>query len=207
MSAGGGRRVFTIGHSNHAVAGFLRLLREHGVSAVCDVRSVPYSRHNPPFIRESLVLTLEESGIRYLFLGRELGARTADESCYLDGTVVYDRIAMTAPFRSGLEQVLRCMQSDCTVLMCAEGDPLRCHRAMLTARHLVAAHVEVRHILRDGRVETHEQSMARLLVELGMNESDLFRSPAERLEEAYRVQSGRIAYRKPDGKSGDANRR
>ncbi len=88
------------------------------------------------------------------------------------------------------------METDCTVLRCAEGDPLRCHRAMLTSRHLVAAQVNVQHILRDGSVETHAQAMARLLAELGMSESDLFRSPAEQLDEAYRVQSERIAYRK-----------
>jgi uncharacterized protein (DUF488 family) len=189
-------KVTTIGHSNHHVADFLRLLHDRGVSALCDVRSVPYSRHNPPFTRENLVRTLEQSGIRYLFLGKELGARTTDESCYLDGTVQYDRIARTALFRSGLERVLRCMETDRTVLMCAEGDPIRCHRAMLTSRHLAAAQVDVRHILRDGSVETHGEAMARLLVELGMSESDLFRSPTEQLEEAYRVQSQRIAYRK-----------
>ena len=70
--------VFTIGHSTHSQDAFIDLLRAHYVEAIADVRSMPYSRMNPQFNRESLMPALRASGIKYVFLGRELGARSDD---------------------------------------------------------------------------------------------------------------------------------
>jgi uncharacterized protein (DUF488 family) len=69
--------VFTIGHSTHPLSGILDLLRRHGVTALANVRSAPYSRFNPQFNREALEQALDAIGIKYVFLGRELGARPA----------------------------------------------------------------------------------------------------------------------------------
>src|SRR5436190_16035592 len=93
--------VFTIGHSTHTAEAFLALLRQHNIEAVGDVRSAPFSRFNPQFNREILERCLKENGIRYAFLGRELGARTDDRSCYEDGRVHYARLARTPLFQSG----------------------------------------------------------------------------------------------------------
>ena len=68
--------IFTIGHSNHSLERFLELLKQHRIEAVCDVRSSPYSRMNPQFNRENLKQSLREVNITYVFLGRELGARS-----------------------------------------------------------------------------------------------------------------------------------
>jgi uncharacterized protein (DUF488 family) len=70
--------VYTIGHSNHPEEHFLGLLRQHAIQAVADVRSSPYSRYTPHFDRESLQKSLARAGIRYVFLGQELGARSDD---------------------------------------------------------------------------------------------------------------------------------
>ena len=97
--------VLTVGHSNHPLETFLALLRQHGVTVVADVRSAPYSRFNPQFNRKALEGSLETIGMEYVFLGRALGGRPDDPSCYEDGRVRYDRLARTPLFREGLEQV------------------------------------------------------------------------------------------------------
>ena len=93
-------RVLTIGHSNHPLERFLALLSKHGVTAVADVRSAPYSRFCPHFNRDVLTNALKESGIRYSYLGREFGGRSDDPMCYQDGQIQYERVARTDLFRS-----------------------------------------------------------------------------------------------------------
>ena len=188
------RRVFTIGHSNHEFAKLLRLLRQHGVTAVADVRSAPYSRRYPQFSREPLEKALAEAGITYVFLGKELGARSDDPRCYENGSVKYDRLARTELFRSGLDRVERGIATHTISLLCAEKEPLDCHRTILVSRHLEARGVTVVHILEDGRLEPHAQTVARLLASLQEPEADLFRSREEILSEAYEKWGDRIAY-------------
>src|SRR5208282_1520645 len=102
--------VFTIGHSTHTQERFISLLSLHGITALCDVRSKPYSRMNPQFNREELKRSLRERGIDYVFLGKELGARSEDPACYEHGKVLYDRLARTDLFRLGLERVQKGMK-------------------------------------------------------------------------------------------------
>ena len=95
--------VLTIGHSNHEAATFLTLLREHGVNVVVDVRSAPYSRYLPHFNKEHLEETLQEAGIGYAFLGKELGGQPAERTYYdADGRIMYDALAETAAFSKGI---------------------------------------------------------------------------------------------------------
>jgi len=184
------RRVFTIGHSNHEFAKLLGLLRQHGVTAVADVRSAPYSRRYPQFSREALA----EAGITYVFLGKELGARCDDPRCYENGSVKYDRLARTELFQSGLDRVERGTATHTISLLCAEKEPLDCHRTILVSRHLEARGVTVVHILEDGRLEPHAQTVARLLASLHESDADLFRSREQILSEAYEKWGDRIAY-------------
>jgi len=188
------RRVFTIGHSNHEFAKLLGLLRQHGVTAVADVRSAPYSRRYPQFSREPLEKALAEAGITYVFLGKELGARSDDPRCYENGSVKFDRLARTELFQSGLDRVERGIATHTISLLCAEKEPLDCHRTILVSRHLEARGVTVVHILEDGRLEPHAQTVARLLASLQEPEADLFRSREEILSEAYEKWGDRIAY-------------
>lgn len=194
--------VYTLGHSNHAIGTFIELARQHRGTAIYDVRSQPYSRFNPQFRREALRGVLAESGISYMFLGQELGARSADPLCLVDGKVAYDRLAKTAFFRHGLERIVDGMTSHRIALICAERDPLRCHRTILVGRHLRERGIDVRHILADGSLERHGAAMERLLRELGMTEPDLFR-PREAVEaEAYRRRGDAIAFEVPGSVSG-----
>jgi uncharacterized protein (DUF488 family) len=187
----------SVGHSSHPLSTFLWLLREHGITMVADVRSAPYSRRYPHFCRDPFKAALAAAGIGYAFLGRELGARSRDPACYEGGRVQYERLARTAAFREGLERLETLADTHRVAMMCAEAEPLDCHRTILVARHLVARGGRVQHILPDARLEDHADAMARLRRRLRLPEEDLFRSQAELDAEAYQQQGQRIAYVRP----------
>ena len=187
--------IHTVGHSNHPIERFLGLLQPHGITAVADVRSTPYSRFNPQYRREKLQAALAEIGIQYVFLGEELGARSQDPACYNpDGRVSYARLAKTLLFRQGIERLKTGMVEHHISLMCAEREPLECHRTILVSRELVREGVAVTHILGDGSLETHEHAMQRLATSLKLTDTDLFSNPADLAEQAYDLQAARIAY-------------
>lgn len=192
------RTVFTIGHSNHSQEEFLRLLSLHQIDVVCDVRSAPYSRYNSQFNREVLSEALAAVGINYVFLGKELGARSDDRRCYRDGRVQYDLLARTQLFQSGLDRIQEGVQKGFRIaLMCAEKEPLECHRTILVARRLQERGMEVSHIHESGESESHADALRRLAVLVGVPEADLFRSPEELEADAYSLQENRIAYEAP----------
>lgn len=186
--------VYTIGHSTHPLETFLGLLKQHSVSAIADVRSSPFSRFNPQFNKDALERALKANGIKYVFLGRELGARSDDPSCYENGRVQYARIAKTALFDSGLTRVMRGAQAHRIALMCAEKEPLDCHRTLLVARALVERGVPVTHIWANGQTESNGDAMLRLLDVVGLPREDLFRTQEELLAQALRRQEDRVAY-------------
>ncbi len=186
--------IFTVGHSTQSIDKFLALLKRHGVNAIADVRSAPYSRFNPQFNREELRSSLKSNGIRYVFLGKELGARSDDEGCYLNGKVQYKLLAKTPFFQSGISRVIDGAESNKIALMCAEKDPLDCHRTILVARELADRGVRVTHILPDGSLEAHNVAVSRLVSKLGLGEADMFRSEELTIYDAYEKQGQRIAY-------------
>ena len=186
--------IFTVGHSNHTSEAFVTLLRTRGVTALADVRSAPYSRFNPQFNRETLARALEAQGIRYVFLGRELGARPDDPGCYEEGRVRYARLARTALFRRGLDRVADGARRHRLALMCAEKEPLDCHRTILVARELVRRGIDVAHILADGRIEPHDDTVERLLARHGLDQPHLFAPPEDRIEQAFDAQAAALAY-------------
>jgi uncharacterized protein (DUF488 family) len=188
------RQILTIGHSTYPIERFVELLRRNGVTAVADVRSSPFSRYNPQFNKEALQVALKDEGIAYIFMGRELGGRSPDKGCYVDGRIQYDRVARTAFFQEGIERVRKGAGEYRIALMCAEKEPLDCHRTLLVARALDKAGERVGHIHADGHVEPHAEAMQRLLDLVGLPREDMFRSGEELEEEAVRGQAGRVAY-------------
>jgi uncharacterized protein (DUF488 family) len=186
--------VFTIGHSTHSAEAFVALLRQHNIEAVADVRSAPFSRFNPQFNQEILERFLKENGIHYAFLGRELGARTDDCSCYEEGRVQYARLAGTPLFRRGLGRVQQGAGRYRIALMCSEKEPLECHRTLLVANELAARGQPVQHIHADGSLESHEAAMERLLDLTGVPKEDLFCSYQELVAQAVAKQERHVAY-------------
>lgn len=189
-----GNTVFTIGHSIHSIEAFVALLKQHGITALADVRSAPYSRYNVHFNKDALEKALKAEGIKYVFLGRELGARSDDRSCYERGRVRYPLLARTVLFRQGIERVMTGAKDFRIALMCAEKEPLECHRTLLVARALDNLGVPIQHILADGQLESHRDAMLRLLDLVGLPREDLFRSTEELLAEAIARQEEKVAY-------------
>ena len=192
--------VLTIGHSTHPIEAFVALLQRHGAAAVADVRAAPYSRFNPQFNREPLAASLAARGIAYVFLGSELGGRSADPACYDDGRISYERLGATSAFRTGLDRVAQGSASRRIVLMCAEKEPLECHRCLLVAPALEARGIPVAHVRPESTLEPHADAMSRLLAMHGMQDAvegqRLFpRSRAERITEAIARQAARFGHR------------
>lgn len=187
--------IFTVGHSNHTIAKFVSLLKKHEIDVVADVRSSPQSRYNPQFNRNELKAALSQSAIRYVFLGEELGARASDECCYLDGRADYDLIAQTDLFRAGLKRLQTGSDQYRIALMCAEKDPVECHRTILVSRYLIGMGNEVKHILSDGSIERHQDTMERVRLLLGIPPPDMLSSREDVLRLTYQRQGQLIAYR------------
>lgn len=186
--------IYTIGHSNHPAERFVALLRQHAIEAVADVRSIPYSRFNPQFRRETLIASLAEAGIRYVFLGDELGARSKDPNCYEGGRVSFARLARSDLFRAGLDRLLLGAREHRIAIMCAEREPLECHRTILVARELERGGAPVTHILSDGTLEPNSHTLTRLVADLKLGQTDLFRDEAQLIEEAYEVRAKQVAF-------------
>jgi uncharacterized protein (DUF488 family) len=111
--------VLTIGHSNLEAERFLELLRSAGVTAIADVRSVPFSRRYPWFSAKALAARLQGDGVAYLKLGETLGGRPRDPALYRDGVADYEKMAAAPQFRAGLDQVGELRGRFCLCLMCA----------------------------------------------------------------------------------------
>ena len=154
-------RVLTIGHSNHTVEHFLELLKPHAIQVVVDTRSQPYSKYATQFDKAELKTALSGVGIRYLFLGQELGGRPDGDEFYdKEGHVLYDRIAGTCRFQEGLSRLERGIREHKVALLCAEENPATCHRRLLIGRVLLDHGIQVEHIRGDGRIQTEEEFAA-----------------------------------------------
>lgn len=186
--------VYTIGHSTHTIEQFVSLLKHHDVTAIADVRSNPYSGFNPHFNREALRTALDRARIEYVFLGDALGARSRDRACYVNGKVSYELLGHTPLFQRGLHRIAHGSAKHRIAIMCAEKDPLTCHRAILVSRPLGARGIVVQHILEDGSLESHDQAVRRMLAELSLPDRDLFRTRDEIVDEAYRRRGDEIAH-------------
>lgn len=186
--------LFTVGHSTHPIEVFVGLLKQHGITALADVRSHPYSRHFPQYSQEALRAALAREQIAYVFLGKELGARSENPACYRQGKVQYELLAKEPQFAVGLERLRTGMERFRIALMCAEKDPLDCHRAVLVARRVYESGIPVEHIHADGHLEKHAEMEARMLDLLKISDADMFRSRGEILVDAYRIRGEQIAY-------------
>lgn len=188
--------IFTVGHSNHSPEEFLALLNRHGITAVADVRSQPYGwlEH---FGREHISAFLKAAGIEYVFLGNQVGARREEPECYEGDMAVYEKIAWLPAFQEGLSRLRRGAEKYRLALMCAEKEPLDCHRTILICRNLRQFVLRIQHILADGTLEDHAQTEKRLVRQMGVTrtlfEPDL--TDEELTDRAYEERGRQIAYR------------
>ncbi len=189
-----GNVLFTIGYSPHILDSFLRVLNKHKITAVADVRSSPYSQFKPEFNKENLSRFLNKHGIAYVFLGDLCGARVEDPSCYVNGKVDFTLVAESPKFKEGLKRITKGMEKYRIALMCAEKDPITCHRTILICRNLSDRGINIKHIMSNWITEDHKDSEQRLLKIFGLNQPEMFRSEQQRLNDAYMRQGEKIAY-------------
>ena len=155
-------KLYTIGHSNHSEETFLGLLRVHAVQVLVDVRSQPYSSYSTHFNQEPLRQAMAAAGVKYLFLGQELGGRPEGDGFYDDdGHVLYGKVAGSELFQAGIKRLEKGISDYRIAMMCSEENPAVCHRQLLVGRVLTKRGVNVLHIRGDGRLETDEEVVAR----------------------------------------------
>lgn len=186
--------IFTIGHSNHSIEHFVELLEGAGITAIADVRSSPYSRFCPQFNREALKESLSFVGIAYIPMGAEFGARRTEPESLEAGKVVFEKVAKTKSFQSGVERLVKGVADHQVALMCSEKDPIDCHRTVLVARNLSLNGFDVQHILEDGKFESMDSVSNRIMKVSKVNTEDLFIPKDVRLVEAYRIRGEKISW-------------
>jgi uncharacterized protein (DUF488 family) len=136
---------------------FIELLVQHEIEVLADIRSHPFSKYAKHFDHDNLQKAIRANGLKYVYLGRELGGMPKDRALYdADGHVVYSRIAETESFKEGIERLLKGIESYKIALMCAEENPTNCHRRRLVASYLIEKGYEVLHIRRGGKLNTDE---------------------------------------------------
>jgi uncharacterized protein (DUF488 family) len=175
---------------------FTRLLASHGVTCIVDVRSNPYSRYCPQFNQESLAVALHDADIKYIYLGDQLGARPSDALCYDGNHVNFEHVAQTEEFKLGLSRLIDAASEYRVAIMCAEKEPLECHRCILICRHIKDHNLCIKHILADGSIEDHSDTERRLVRMLKI-EATLFepaKTIADFIEQAYDQQARNISY-------------
>lgn len=170
-------RLFTIGHSNHSADRFQRLLSEHGIEVLVDVRSWPHSRYVEWADRSRMPDVAEMAGARYLFLGKELGGRPESSEFYdAAGHVLYAKVATGGEFRAGIERLRRGARRYRVAIMCSEENPASCHRRLLVAKVLLEEGVTIGHIRGDGNCEVESRPIALSEGSLFDDEENLWRS-------------------------------
>src|SRR5438128_783632 len=116
----GSLRALTIGHSNHSLDHFLRLVKDHRVEVVVDTRSQPYSKYSPHFDQAPLCDALTAAGVKYVYMRRELGGRPAGSEFYdVEGHVLYARVAESPLFLEGLARLEQGIEEHRVALLCS----------------------------------------------------------------------------------------
>ncbi len=136
----------------------MTLLKQHTISLVADVRSEPYSRYCPHFNKAEIEHYLMAEKIRYVFMGIELGARPKSSLYYEGNKVNFEKLVAGKEFQQGIHWLLEQIPNERIALMCAEKDPLDCHRTIILSCWLKHHQVCINHILEDGTLEEHHQA-------------------------------------------------
>ena len=172
------KAIKTIGHSNHPIERFVALLKAGGVERLVDVRSMPWSRRWPQFGRERLAKSLAEAGIAYAWEGEALGGKPKTGGGY-------DDAAARPEFKDAIGRLIADGAGTTLCLMCAEKEPLDCHRTVLVSRRLAERGIAIEHLLADGTVRPHADVEEALLKKSGG--ADLFEDRDARLARAYQA--------------------
>jgi uncharacterized protein (DUF488 family) len=171
------KEIYTIGHSNRSIEGFVELLTAHGVEQLVDVRTIPRSKHNPQFNSENLSSSLQKHKIRYLHM-KELGGLrhpkkdSVNQGWHNDSFRGYADYMQSSEFESGLQDLIRLGKEAPTAIMCAEAVPWRCHRSLIADALIVRGFV-VKDIMSSTAAKSHS------LNPMAVIEGDLIMYPTD----------------------------
>jgi len=192
--------LFSIGYATKPIDSFIQQLHKHNVSVIADVRSVPYSTAFQDYRQDALKATLAAAGIKYVYLGKELGPRSKDLSHYDEcGQVKFDRLVKSDLFQQGVTRLRQGLDKGLSIaMMCAEKDPATCHRSLLVAHFLKhELDIVVQHIDYDGQLELQDELESRLVSLQGLS-ADMLSKEEELEEMAYQQQVQQTSYRLPE---------
>lgn len=191
-------RCYTIGHSDLPIDAFIYFIKKFNISCIVDVRSTPYSRYQPQFNRENIILSLKKEDIDYQYLGKEVGGRYKDaDLLFSDGTVNYQKVSETPNFQKGIDEVVSLIRSGKNIsLMCSEKDPLNCHRFVLISRNLIKRGVNVLHICPEVVVKTNKEIEQQMLDGV-INEyqARITNSTPNDIDDVYEQQNKKIGFK------------
>lgn len=152
--------IYTVGHSNYTHEQFFQILIKYNIEVLVDVRSVPYSKFTPQFNIQSLREATKKKGIKYVYLGKELGGRPSDKAYYDErDKLSYSLLSKSPWFLEGINRLISGIAKYKVAIMCAEEDPKKCHRKLIIGKALKNRSVEIRHIRGDGRIETEQDTL------------------------------------------------
>lgn len=185
------KEIFTIGYVSFTPEEMAHVLQKHGITCVVDVRSDPHSSYYTQYNRENISAFLNRRGILYRNYAASFGARQDDLAYYPEGYLDFSLFTRSDRFREGVKKIESGMAMGYRfALMCAEKDPMTCHRAIMIGRALKEEGFSVRHLIDQEKIETQEEMEQRGIG----NQLSLF--PEEQLiDDFYRKQNRKIGYR------------
>ena len=140
--------LFSIGHGSKSLEDFVNELTSFEIAYLVDVRTSPYSKWNPQFNQSYLQNALSERGIKYVYMGDQLGGIPKDSSCYTNGRIDYTKMAKKEQFISGLNRLVVANQKQIRLaVMCSESEPEMCHRSKLIGEELRKQNIVMHHIV------------------------------------------------------------
>jgi uncharacterized protein (DUF488 family) len=148
--------IHSIGYGNRKIDDFLLLLKQNNIDVLIDIRSKPQSRFQPYYNKAKLEIRLAEEGIKYIFMGAELGAKPKEEKFYVEGKVSYDKLKETSEYKEGLQRLINLSKQGIRAcIMCCELKAEGCHRKELVGESLFANGILTNHINEKGELSVH----------------------------------------------------
>jgi uncharacterized protein (DUF488 family) len=175
--------LFTIGYGARTLEAFIAALKVHRIEYLVDVRTAPYSKFKQEFSKDLLQYEVERAGIRYLFMGDQLGGQPRDPTFYTEGKVDYEKLRQQPIFQAGIDRLKKAFEQQRRLaIMCSEGRPEQCHRSKLIGEALAAQSVPVCHIDEDDRLIFQAEVIERIT----QGQMDLFGQPAFTSRKRYK---------------------
>lgn len=194
--------VYTIGYTAFSVNEFIEVIKHYNINCVIDVRSSPFSNYYNDYNKDNLESTLKKHNILYRNYANEFGARQTNPIFYSGDIVDFDKFIKSPQFLEGVSKVKKGIERGYSfVLMCAEKDPVKCHRSIMLGKGFSENGFDVKHIISKTELESQKELEERLLE---MYHHDRFQltffceqqSDSELLADAYKMQNWAIGYNK-----------